>query len=139
MNIYSYIMNKKTVQKDVCSAFGVHEDRIARAKKSLPNDASVHELADFFKILGDPTRIRILSALSKEELCVCDLFVLLGMDQSAVSHQLKMLRLSRLVKARREGRMMYYSLADHHIEGIFKYGKEHIQEGPESQAKDRKK
>jgi len=61
------------------------------------------------------------------------------MDQSAVSHQLKMLRLSRLVKARRDGRMMYYSLADHHIEGIFKYGKEHISEGPELQTKDRKK
>jgi ArsR family transcriptional regulator, lead/cadmium/zinc/bismuth-responsive transcriptional repressor len=132
-------MNKKSIQKDACSAFGVHEDRIARAKKNLPNDDSVHELADFFKILGDPTRIRILSALSKEELCVCDLFVLLGMDQSAVSHQLKMLRLSRLVKARREGRMMYYSLADHHIEEIFKCGKEHISEGPELQAKSRQK
>jgi ArsR family transcriptional regulator, lead/cadmium/zinc/bismuth-responsive transcriptional repressor len=139
MNIYSYIMNKKSSQKDVCSAFGVHEDRIARAKKNLPNDSSVQDMAEFFKILGDPTRIRILSALSKEELCVCDLFVLLAMDQSAVSHQLKMLRLSRLVKARREGRMMYYSLADHHIEGIFKYGREHISEGPEPMAKDKKK
>jgi ArsR family transcriptional regulator, lead/cadmium/zinc/bismuth-responsive transcriptional repressor len=132
-------MNNKSTQKDVCSAFGVHEDRIARAKKNLPNDNAVNEMAEFYKILGDPTRIRILSALSKEELCVCDLFVLLAMDQSAVSHQLKMLRMSRLVKARREGRMMYYSLADHHIEEIFKCGKEHISEGPEHQAPGRQK
>ena len=89
----------------------------------------VHELAETFRPLGDATRVRILDALSHGELCVCDLAALVGMSESAVSHQLRLLRNLRLVKNRREGRMVFYALDDRHIITLFRQGLRHVQEG----------
>lgn len=96
--------------------------------KKLPEEAVVHELADFYKVFGDATRIRILCVLLQEEMCVSDLTELLGMTQSAISHQLRMLKQMKLVKNRREGKTIYYSLADGHIQTIISQGMEHISE-----------
>ncbi|MBP7572245.1 MAG: helix-turn-helix transcriptional regulator [Acidobacteria bacterium] len=89
---------------------------------------SVELLAETFRVLGDPTRVRILDALSHAELCVCDVAMLLGLSQSAVSHQLRILRGLRLVRSRREGRMVFYALDDHHITGLFREGLRHVEE-----------
>ena len=94
----------------------------------LLTPASVGALADTFKVLGDGTRVRILDALSRAELCVCDLSSLLGLQESAVSHQLRLLRGARLVRARRDGRMVFYSLDDQHIVRLFEQGLEHVKE-----------
>ena len=97
-------------------------------KGRLLGDASIEALAETFKVLGDPTRVRILDALSRAEVPVCDLATLLGLTQSAVSHQLRLLRSMRLVKSRRVGRHIYYVADDHHIVGLFEQGLEHVQE-----------
>ena len=91
-------------------------------------ETTVTALAETFKALGDSTRVRMLDALSRAEVCVCDLAGMLGLTESAVSHQLRLLRGLRLVKSRREGRHIYYSLADHHIVKLFEQGLEHVQE-----------
>lgn len=111
-----------------CGIRIIHEDTVDRVKGGLPDRAVTGELAVFFKLFGDPTRICILWALSKAEMCVCDLCALLGMKQSAVSQQLKILRQSRIVKNRRDGKVIYYSLDDSHIEGVLKLGMNHILE-----------
>ncbi len=111
-----------------CGIRIIHEDIVARVKGHLPDRSISGELAAFFKLFGDPTRIGILWALSKAEMCVCDLCALLDMKQSAVSQQLKILRQSRIVKNRRDGKVMYYSLDDSHIEGVLKLGMNHILE-----------
>ena len=98
------------------------------AKPKLLGEASAVALAETFKVLGDPTRVRILDALSRAEVPVCDLAELLGLTQSAVSHQLRLLRGSRLVKSRRDGHHIYYTLDDHHIVGLFEQGLEHVEE-----------
>jgi ArsR family transcriptional regulator len=90
--------------------------------------ASVAALAETFKVLGDATRVRILDALSRSELCVCDIAQLLGLSESAVSHQLRLLRGMRLVRARRDGRMVFYTLEDQHIVRLFEQGMEHVEE-----------
>jgi DNA-binding transcriptional ArsR family regulator len=92
------------------------------------SDASAVALAETFKVLGDTTRVRILDALSRAELCVCDLARLVGLSESAVSHQLRLLRGTRLVRARRDGRQMFYTLDDQHIVGLFEQGLEHVEE-----------
>jgi ArsR family transcriptional regulator len=97
-------------------------------KRRLLTESSVLALAETFKVLGDTTRVRILDALSQSELCVCDLASLLGLSESAVSHQLRLLRGMRLVRARRDGRLVYYTLDDQHIVGLFEQGLEHVQE-----------
>ena len=97
-------------------------------KRSLLDDASVADLAETFKVLGDTTRVRILDALARAEVPVCDLAELLGLTQSAVSHQLRLLRSMRLVKSRRDGRHIYYVADDHHIVALFEQGLEHVQE-----------
>jgi ArsR family transcriptional regulator, lead/cadmium/zinc/bismuth-responsive transcriptional repressor len=94
----------------------------------LLDDATAGALAETFKVLGDPTRVRILDALARDEMAVCDLAELLGVTQSAVSHQLRLLRNMRLVQARRDGRHIYYALDDDHIAKLFKQGLEHVQE-----------
>lgn len=113
---------------DVCMDFMVHREILDSIDKDALSDDVVNELAEFFKVFGDATRLRILHALSMAEMCVCDLCELLGMNQSAVSHQLKVLRQSRLIKYRREGRNVYYSLDDEHIQQIFDVGLKHIME-----------
>jgi len=97
-------------------------------KGRLLDGASVAALAETFKVLGDPTRVRILDALAREEVPVCDLAETLGLTQSAVSHQLRLLRNARLVKARRDGQHIYYTLDDQHIVKLFEQGLEHVQE-----------
>jgi ArsR family transcriptional regulator len=97
-------------------------------RERLLDDASASALAETFKVLGDPTRVRILDALSREEVPVCDLAQRLGLTQSAVSHQLRLLRSMRLVRSRRDGRHIYYALDDDHIVKLFKQGLEHVQE-----------
>ena len=103
-------------------------------KARLLDDASVADLAETFKVLGDTTRVRILDALARAEVPVCDLAALLGLTQSAVSHQLRLLRGMRLVKSRRDGRHIYYMADDHHIVGLFEQGLEHVQERGSSAA-----
>ncbi len=117
-----------TVSRDVCDAHYINEKSVKAVQKAMIDDAVAEALAETFKVLSDPTRVKILFALSKAELCVCDLSALLGMNDSAVSHHLRLLRALKLVKYRREGRMAYYSLDDEHIEKLFQQGLEHVQE-----------
>lgn len=102
--------------------------RVRRLRASLVGADSVTGLAETFRALGDPTRVRILDALSHEELCVCDLAAVLSLSQSAVSHQLRLLRSLRLVKARREGRMVFYALDDRHVVDLLQQGLRHVEE-----------
>lgn len=111
-----------------CEGTTIHDDVIENVKKKLPNEEILYDLADFFKILGDSTRIKILNALFHSEMCVCDIAALLGMTQSAISHQLRVLKQGRLVKYRKEGKSVYYSLDDEHIKHIVEEGLIHITE-----------
>lgn len=111
-----------------CNSTIIHKDIVDKVRKSLPNEEVLYDLADLFKAFSDSTRIKILHALFKEELCVCDLAALLDMTQSAISHQLRVLKNNRLVKFRRDGKVIYYSLADDHIKHIFNEGFKHILE-----------
>ncbi len=113
-------------KKDVCEVFYFDPEKIEKVKKEALSDETAFELAQFFQALSDTTRVKIISALAHQELCVCDLANLLGLSVSAVSHQLRMLRNLRLVKLRREGRMVYYSLDDKHVGRVFKQGLEHV-------------
>jgi len=112
----------------LCDCETVHGDAVERVKNAMPDDAETQKLADFYAAFADRTRVGILCALSQESLCVCDLAALLGMTKSAISHQLKTLRLSRLVKSDRQGKVVFYSLDDRHIKDIFEKGFEHIRE-----------
>jgi DNA-binding transcriptional ArsR family regulator len=114
--------------RDVCDVHYVNEQRVKAVQKSMIGDEVAEALAETFKVLSDPTRVKILFALSKAELCLCDLSALLGMNDSAVSHHLRLLKALKLVKYRRAGRMAYYSLDDEHIERLFRHGLEHVQE-----------
>lgn len=107
----------------------VDEERIERAKEKMKPGKTLFELAETFKVLGDTTRVRILHALSQEELCVCDIAALIDTSQSSVSHQLRLLRAAKLVKYRRDGKMVYYSLDDDHIANLFEEGIRHVEEG----------
>lgn len=111
-----------------CSCNAIHSDVVERVKKTLPKEETLYELAEFFKVFGDSTRIRIICALFESEMCVCDLAVLLKLSQSAISHQLRTLKGARLVRYRREGKVVYYSLDDDHIKHIFDEGLRHINE-----------
>ena len=111
-----------------CDCDFVHEGDVERVRASLPPESLLYDVSDFFKILGDSTRIRILFALDRAELCVCDLACLLSMTKSAISHQLRILRTSSLVRARRSGKNVFYSLADDHIRDIIEKALEHISE-----------
>lgn len=112
----------------VCDCDVIHADVVETVSKQMPDDEKLYDLADFFKMFGDSTRIKILWALDKTEMCVCDLAVLLNMTKSAVSHQLKTLRQEKLVKYRREGKNVLYSLLDQHVKDILEIGFEHIEE-----------
>ena len=116
-------MKKETL---VCECTVIHQEVIDKIK--LPEEELLYDLGDFFKILGDSTRIKILSALFQSEMCVCDIAAVLGMTQSAISHQLRVLKQGRLVKHRKEGKVVYYSLDDDHIKHIVDQGLTHISE-----------
>jgi DNA-binding transcriptional ArsR family regulator len=113
-----------------CETFHVHPDVVARLRDALIGERDVATLAETFRILGDSTRVRILDALSLAELCVCDLATLLDLSESAVSHQLRLLRGMRLVRPRRDGRMVFYALDDQHITRLFEEGLGHVGESP---------
>jgi ArsR family transcriptional regulator len=113
---------------DRCDVAHLHPARVAELRATLIREDDVADLAETFRTLGDPTRVRILDALSHGELCVCDLAALVRMSESAVSHQLRLLRNLRLVKPRREGRMVFYALDDRHIISLFRQGLRHVQE-----------
>lgn len=113
---------------DICDETCVHRELVDMVSEKMPDDEELYDLAEFYKIFGDSTRIRILFTLFNSPLCVCDLAEALGMKQPAVSYQLKILKQARLVKSRREGRTVYYSLSDDHVSGIISMGREHLAE-----------
>jgi DNA-binding transcriptional ArsR family regulator len=121
-------MSNRSYVPDLCDVVHLHPARVAELRDALINSDDVADLAETFRTLGDPTRVRILDALSHGELCVCDLAALVRMSESAVSHQLRLLRNLRLVKPRREGRMVFYALDDRHIISLFRQGLRHVQE-----------
>lgn len=112
----------------VCEVLCINERKVASARCAMKPDATLFKLAAVFKVLGDPTRTKVISALLQEELCVCDLASLIGISQSAISHQLRVLRNMNLVKYRKDGRIAYYSLDDDHISAILTAGLKHVEE-----------
>jgi ArsR family transcriptional regulator len=112
----------------LCDCDVIHHEVVDQVRATMPDHADFYELANLYKLLSDTTRIKILWALHCRDMCVCDIAVLLDMKKSAVSHQLKSLRLARLVKFEKQGRMVYYSLMDDHVRNIFEKGVEHIHE-----------
>jgi DNA-binding transcriptional ArsR family regulator len=121
-------MNDKGIS-DVCEIQCVNEANVRAALEALPDDNVILALAETFKTLGDPTRLRIIAALTAKELCVCDLAQMLGITGSAVSHQLRLMRGQKLIRYRKEGKIAYYSLDDSHIEALLAKAVEHVEEG----------
>ena len=113
---------------EICEVNVIHEDVVNEVRKRLPNEDTLYDLADLFKVFGDSTRIKILCALFEHEMCVCDIAAVTGMTQSAISHQLRVLKQANLVGFRRDGKTLYYSLKDSHVFSIYEQGLEHINE-----------
>ena len=113
---------------DSCELLCAHPDLIAKVEAAMPEEDTLYNLTELFRVFGDSTRIRILYALFQSELCVCDIASILGLSQSAVSHQLRALKAARLVKSRREGKTVFYALADSHVKTIIDQGLEHVSE-----------
>ena len=119
---------RQEVQEGTCEFMHVHEQIVEQVEKVMPDEQQLLDLSEFFKVFGDSTRIKILYVLSQSEMCVCDIATLLQMGQSAISHQLRILKQMRLVKFRRDGKTVFYSLSDDHIQTILAQGMEHINE-----------
>ena len=119
-------MNEK--ENMCCDTVEVHEELLQIVNETMPEETELYDLAELFKVFGDSTRIRILFVLFEAEVCVCDLSQVLNMSQSAISHQLRILKQSKLVKSRRDGKSIFYSLADDHVRTIIAQGREHIEE-----------
>ena len=119
-------MEKEKIE--CCSENQVHPDLLKIVNDTMPEETELYDLAELFKVFGDSTRIRILYVLFEAEMCVCDIAALLGMTQSAISHQLRALKNARLVTSRRDGKTVFYSLADDHVKTIINQGMEHILE-----------
>lgn len=113
---------------ECCDTTEVHQELLKIVEETLPDEVELSDLAELFKVFGDSTRIKILFVLFEAEVCVCDLAQALNMTQSAISHQLKILKQSKLVKSRRDGKSVFYSLADGHVRTIIAQGREHIEE-----------
>ncbi len=111
-----------------CDCNVIHQDVVDLVKPKIPDQDSIQDLSQFFKVFGDATRLKILSALFESEMCVCDMATLFNMTQSSISHQLIVLKQARMVKYRKEGKVVYYSLDDQHIQHIFDQGLTHINE-----------
>ena len=124
-------MNDLSIKQDenLCNCNVIHHEIIDSVKEAMPLDEHLYDLAELFKVFGDTTRVKILYALYSSEMCVCDIAALLNMTQSAISHQLRVLKQARLVKYRKDGKVAYYSLDDEHIHKIFAQGLEHILQG----------
>lgn len=114
---------------EVCSTCEIHSECVNCVRESMLDSSTFTDIADLFKVLGDYTRIRIIYALFKKELCVCDISEVLGMSQSSISHQLRVLKSYRLVKFRKEGKVVFYSLDDEHIQQLFNAGLDHVIQG----------
>lgn len=110
----------------LCSCTIIHEDILNRVKNEMTDEVHLFKIAELFKALNDPTRLKIVNALILSEMCVCDIAALLNMNQPAISHHLKVLRQTQLIKYRRDGKIVYYSLDDEHIELLFKQGVAHV-------------
>jgi len=123
-----YIMNTHTHEISVCDTNCLHTDNLEELRTVFPSGETFESLSSFFKVLGDPTRIKIMWALDRKELCVCDIADLLNMTKSAVSHQLALLRHTNLVKYRKEGKSVFYTLSDEHVRQLFEAGLDHINE-----------
>ena len=121
-------MSRKIAEPDKCDCNVIHDDIVDRVKNKMPQEETLYDLAELFKVFGDSTRTKILWALDEEEMCVCDIAYLLNMTQSAISHQLRVLKQAKLVKNRREGKIVFYSLDDEHIRQILETGLIHIME-----------
>jgi ArsR family transcriptional regulator len=119
---------KPKLEQVSCDCDVIHEEIVKRVRKAMPDGRDFYDLANLYKMFSDGTRVKILWALSCHSMCVCDLAVLLGMTKSAISHQLKSLRLSNLVRYEKQGQIVYYFLADDHVKDIFEKGFEHIKE-----------
>ena len=133
MNKYSYVHIKDVIDIDKfndekCEVTLIHEDNVKKAINELPDDELIADLSDMFKIFGDQTRVKILMALESGEMCVCDIAAVMDMSQSAISHQLRVLKQSNIVKTRREGKVVYYSISDDHVKEIFDIAMVHVQE-----------
>ena len=135
MSNHSYVhmkgcltMTDEKMQVETCNCTVIHEDIIKKVKKSIPKEETLYELSELFKVFGDATRIKIICALFQSEMCVCDIACLLQMTQSAISHQLRVLKSARLVKYKKDGKVVYYSLDDEHVKHIFDQGLIHINE-----------
>lgn len=113
---------------EICEVNEVHQDVVEQARKHIPNEEVLYDIADLFKVFGDSTRIKILCALFEHEMCVCDIAEVTNMTQSAISHQLRILKQAELVRFRRDGKTIYYSLKDDHVVSIYKQGLEHVME-----------
>ncbi len=114
--------------EDYCTYMHVHKDVVSKVQEDMPEEETLCDLAELYKVFGDSTRIKILYVLFAAEMCVCDIAQLLGMSLSAISHQLRILKQARLVRARREGKAVFYTLADDHVRDIIGKGLEHIYE-----------
>ncbi|HEX9061789.1 MAG TPA: metalloregulator ArsR/SmtB family transcription factor [Clostridia bacterium] len=121
-------MSEYKAEFDRCDCTVIHEETVNQVREKMPSEENLYDLAELFKVFGDSTRIKILWALDEAEMCVCDIAVLLNMTQSAISHQLRVLKQSRLVKYRKEGKIVFYSLDDEHVKQIFDQGLIHINE-----------
>lgn len=133
MNKYSYVHIKDVrsidkINDEKCEITLIHEDNVKKAINELPNDELIADLSDMFKIFGDQTRVKILMALESGEMCVCDIAAVMDMSQSAISHQLRVLKQSNIVKTRRQGKVVYYSISDDHVKEIFDMAMVHVQE-----------
>ena len=114
--------------EDICERNTIHQDIVENVKNVMPQDDLIYDLAEFYKVFADSTRMKIIYALMENELCVCDIAAIVGTTQSAISHQLRILKQAKLVKYKKDGKVVYYSLDDEHIAEIVKKGREHIEE-----------
>jgi ArsR family transcriptional regulator len=122
------IMKKEIIEIECCDCNVIHEEIVGGVRAKMPPEETLYNLAELFKVFGDSTRVKILWALDASEMCVCDIAVLLNMTQSAISHQLRVLKQARLVKSRRDGKTVFYSLDDDHVRQIIDQGLVHINE-----------
>ena len=116
------------MEENLCECTVIHSEVVENVKKVLPKDEIIYDIAELFKVFGDSTRIKIITALTEHELCVCDIANIVNTTQSAISHQLRVLKQAKLVKYRKEGKVVYYSLDDEHVSQILQKGREHIEE-----------
>ena len=127
-NIHKGVKLMEHIEIDKCEFMHIRDDVVDKVNESMPDEEPLYDLADFFKVFADSTRIKILYALLQTEMCVCDIANVLNASQSAISHQLRLLKQMKLVKFRRVGKTIFYSLSDNHIENILNQGMEHIGE-----------